>query len=536
MSCTSDLLELAAYNKIVGAIHQHSYAGSVRVLVSWVGKKDLQAVREAEVGPQNRGPNAAALEDGDFDLAVLLSDWDAEQTRGYEAWLAGRTNAQVRVEPCSLRSPIAMDAIYREASRVVTALLGELGSEAELTFHLSAGTPAMASVWILLAKCEHPARLIQSSWESGVEEADVPFDFDAVYVGSRHSDDDLLRLASGLPRRHPAFDELIHECAAMKEIVARATILASSSVPVLIEGESGTGKEVLARCIHRASKRAERPFIAVNCGALPKSVVESELFGHKKGAFSGAIADHPGLFRKAHGGTLFLDELGELEPDVQVRLLRVLQERKVRGVGETVEVPIDVRVVAATNRHLAEEVRAGRFREDLFFRLAVGVLPTIPPLRERGPDVKLLIESILAGVNEKLGEESEDFTPKSLRVGARRVFERYEWPGNVRELQNTLTRAVLWSHGDAITQAEAEAALLTLPKRSGDDILSRPLGEGFDIAELIEEVRDHYVARAWDEGREIQAEAARLLGLDHYQTYSNWLRRARERGRLPKRR
>jgi two-component system, NtrC family, response regulator AtoC len=235
--------------------------------------------------------------------------------------------------------------------------------------------------------------------------------------------------------------ELIGKSAAMQHVTDLAARVAPYPSTVLITGESGTGKEAIARTVHRQSPRAERPFVAVNCGAIPENLLESELFGHEKGAFTGADRAREGLVEEAEGGTLFLDEIGELPMQLQVKLLRVLQERSLRRVGGSAERAIDVRVLAATARDLAAEVRDSRFREDLFFRINV-VQIHVPPLRARTEDIPLLAEHFLLRHADRLGMDPVSPGPELLRVLA-----RYPWPGNVRELENALERAMILSGG-----------------------------------------------------------------------------------------
>jgi transcriptional regulator with PAS, ATPase and Fis domain len=307
----------------------------------------------------------------------------------------------------------------------------------------------------------------------------------------------------------------------MQRLLHRAAKVALRSVPVLIEGESGTGKELLAKAIHAASPRPYQPFIAVNCGAIPAELVESELFGHKKGAFTGAMQDRKGVFEAAGEGTLFLDEVGELPLTAQVKLLRVLQERSLTRVGDTQTLPVKARIIAATNRPLVTEIQAGRFREDLFYRLAVAVLK-LPPLREREGDLSLLIERLLEQVHQD-GAEDPGYQQKKLSPGAKNLMLTYAWPGNVRELLNTLHRAALWSETATITEEDVREALLLCPAHQEESVLERPLTPGFHLEELLGEVAQHYLHRALVETQGNKTKAAALLGLASYQTFNNWM-------------
>ncbi|MFT8242857.1 sigma-54 dependent transcriptional regulator [Roseomonas sp. BN140053] len=249
-------------------------------------------------------------------------------------------------------------------------------------------------------------------------------------------------------------DGPVHRDPAMAALLARAEAVARAEASVLITGESGTGKEVLARHIHAHSRRANGPFVALNCAALPETLLESELFGHEKGAFSGAVASRRGKFEQAEGGTLLLDEIGEMDVRLQAKILRVLQEREVDRLGGTAPVKVDVRILAATNRDLGAEVRAGRFREDLLFRLRVVSL-RIPALRERPADILPIAEHYARRYADANGFDRRDFSPQ-----ARAMLLGHAWPGNVRELENAVHRAVLLAAGDEIG---AEAIELDAP-------------------------------------------------------------------------
>jgi DNA-binding NtrC family response regulator len=248
---------------------------------------------------------------------------------------------------------------------------------------------------------------------------------------------------------------LLGQSAPMKRVLLLAQKVAPTDSAVLITGETGTGKELLARAIHAASRRKDGPFVAVNAGAIPENLQESELFGHKKGSFTGASTDRRGLFEEANGGTLFLDEIGDTSPPLQVKLLRALQNRSVRRLGESTERPVDVRVLAATNRPLERMVAQGEFREDLFFRLNVVHLH-LPPLRERGDDLRLLLGANLARFAAQLGKPVTGFSEEAWEA-----LTRYFYPGNVRELENIVHHAVLMADGSRVQLADLPPYLHT---------------------------------------------------------------------------
>lgn len=491
-----------------------------RALVSWVGIADLRAT-----GRSASGPVVSALAWGNFDHAALLSDFPAGRVTPFVDWVRTQSATHVELQVVHLSGPTQFGEIYLAASSAVSDLLKRFRTNVELTFHLSPGTPAMAAVWVILAKTRFPATLIESSMEYGVRVASVPFDISAEYVPDLLSGPDRrLRERSGEPVPDtPEFADIVHRSAPMRRILARAKRVAPRSVPVLIEGESGTGKELFAAAIHQASPRRDAPFIPVNCGAIPAELVESELFGHVKGAFTGAAGDRVGYFEAAHRGTLFLDEIGELPKPAQVKLLRVVQEGEVLRLGSTQAKQVDVRLIAATNRSLVEEVAAGGFREDLFFRLAVAVLH-LPALRERPGDIGLLIDRLLERIDAESSQEP-GYESKRLIPAARNVLLTYEWPGNVRELQNTLRRIAVWSEGPIIKPEDVRDALLPIRGTGSSHILDRPLGAGFSLPDLLAQVARHYLERAMKDANGNKSEAARSLGLRSYQTLSNWLDR-----------
>ena len=285
------------------------------------------------------------------------------------------------------------------------------------------------------------------------------------------------------------------------ELLKLAEHVAPTESTVLIQGESGTGKEVVARYIHNLSTRADGPFLSINCGALPENLLESELFGHVKGSFTGAVRDKQGLFAAARGGSFFLDEVGEMPPSLQVKLLRVLQEREAIPVGATEAIPVDVRIIAATNRELEEEIRRGNFRSDLFYRLNVIAL-NLPPLRDRRDDLLLLLEAFLQGMAQESGTE-----PKALSSDALDAVMVYEWPGNVRELENALEHAVVLSRGNLI---EGGSLPERITKRRKEPLVAERSYRNPTL-EVIERAYIMWVLQA--EGGN-KTRAAEVLGID----------------------
>ena len=481
------------------------------VLVCWVGGNDLKAGDGKEAGPI-----LSALRSVDFDAVELLCSYPIEHLDAYLAWLSTQTNVPIRSHHEVLSSPVNFGEIYQAASRHLKQLTTP---DTRLSILLSPGTPAMQAVWILLGKTRYPATFYQSSLEQGVQQVEVPFEIAAEYVPAANtiSTDKLVQLAGLDAPVDAAFDRIVTQSERMLALKAQAQILAAKQVPVLIYGETGTGKELFARAIHNAGPRSAAPFVAVNCGAIVPELIDSTLFGHKKGAFTGAIADRPGVFQQAHGGALFLDEFGELTPDVQVRLLRVLQEGTFTPVGSNQELKVDVRLITATHRNLMQEVAQGRFREDLFYRIAVGVLH-LPPLREREGDLLLLSEALLAGI----ASQDASLGNKKISAEAKSLILQHPWRGNVRELQSTLLRAALWCPGDLIAAHDIEQALFKLPDAQAD-VLAMDIAQGIDLQQVIAEVAGHYLRKALTLTGNNKTRAASLLGLKSQQTLSNWM-------------
>ena len=292
----------------------------------------------------------------------------------------------------------------------------------------------------------------------------------------------------------------------MLEVYNLIEKIAVTDSTVLISGESGTGKEIAARAIHFHSRRRERPFVSINCGALPENLLESELFGHVKGSFTGAIANKKGMFETAEKGTLFLDEVGEMSPWTQVKLLRTLQDRKVRRVGGTDEFPIDVRIIGATNQDLKKRIEEGKFREDLFYRLNVISLE-LPPLRNRKEDIPLLVSHFLSKYCDKMGRDMKRMAPRVMKV-----FESYSWPGNVRELENSIERIIAIEERETITESSLPEELIS-PQREQDR--SYEVKPGFDLNTTLDDISRNFVQQALQRTNGNLKETATLLGINY---------------------
>ncbi len=291
------------------------------------------------------------------------------------------------------------------------------------------------------------------------------------------------------------FGDIIGSCPSLLEVFRKVEKVATTDINVLITGETGTGKELIARELHRRSPRVKGPFVVVNCGAIPENLMESELFGHVRGAFTGAVATREGKFQAANGGTLFLDEIGEMPPALQVKLLRALQERTVMKVGDTKQESVDIRIVAATNRDLAQGIREGTFREDLFYRLNVVNLH-LPPLRERGEDVIVIAKFLLKRYAQEFDSKVKGFTPQALAV-----MRAYEWPGNIRQLENRIKKAIVLSDKTLIgaedLELTAESVRAVLP-----------------LAEAREEFSRRYILEVLERNGGNRTKTAKELGVD----------------------
>jgi two-component system response regulator AtoC len=305
----------------------------------------------------------------------------------------------------------------------------------------------------------------------------------------------------------PVISSMVGNSLQMQEIFKIIQKIAPSPSTVLISGESGTGKELVAFEIHRNSNRQDKPFIKINCAAIPSTLIESELFGHEKGAFTGAVSSKPGRFELSHTGTLFLDEVAEMPLEMQVKLLRVLQEQEFERVGGVTSIKVDVRIITATNKNLEEEVRAGRFREDLFYRLNV-VPITLPALRERRDDIDLLVKYFIAQFNEKLKKQITSVAPEALNI-----LRNYSWPGNIRQLENSLERMILMADGNELRARDISEEISGVASTLGSDQTEEPSSLKEIVKKQTQSLERDLIERALEETASNVTRAAEKLGL-----------------------
>lgn len=519
-----------------------------RVLVQWIGHTDLRAMAvslpagqrdeimqklKGEV-PQNGdvGPTKTLLNTQEFDEIRLLSNYPAAWNKNFATWLG----VKAKVIAVDLKKPTDYKTIFPLADTELAALRNRKDwGNTQLCLHLSPGTPAMAAVWLLLGKTRYPATFYETyggkSWVT-----EIPFDLTIDVIPEFFKDPDALlqHLASESPGEIEGFKDIVGDSTAIREAVGRAKRAAIRGVAILLLGESGTGKEMFAQAVHRASPRCDKPFLAINCAALSKSLLESELFGHTKGAFTGAEKERKGAFELVDGGTIFLDEVGECDLETQAKMLRVLQPlpgegpsiRSIRRLGDDRDRKVDVRIIAATNSDLHKAIRDGRFREDLFYRLAT-ITITLPPLRDRKVDIPRIAQKLLDQINRQFQEEEPNYKHKSLSASAISFVKRHAWPGNVRQLFNVLVQAAVMNDDCTLERTHLVAALGEMPADSSglNAILERPIGDDFEVEEYLNDVHRSYLRRAMEEAKGVKTQAARLLGMKNYQTLDAQLKR-----------
>ncbi len=531
----------------------------MEVLVSWIGTADLLSVVESapEVvkekirkktknrKPKDTGPLITLTSERIFDEIHLLCDWDDDIGSFFKEQLVKKSNTkgEVKVHFTTKLNPIRYEEIFRATDHFLEEVYRPLKSSDTLFIFLTSGTPAMAAIWVLLGKTKYSAKFLQtcnddevpdnkkSQKDKHVIDENIPINFTLerqnlsdnkgmfhlIEEGSQDGkefqdikgESDLLRLSKGLAKRAAIFD-----------------------APILLCGETGTGKELFARAIHDASPRKDAPYIALNCAAFPKELLESELFGYKKGAFTGAVKDKDGAFKLASQGTLFLDEIGECSLDLQAKLLRALQPKKdsdsltcltIHPIGAKEDIEVDVRVIAATNRDLRQMIRDKQFREDLYYRLAVIPIP-LPPLRERKGDLEILANSFLEDLNILYEKHNPQYKCKKFSSGTLNFIKSQEWPGNVRELHNAIRYAVVMGDGTEITPDDIKAAINHGP-HTPSIVDNVSLGEGFVLGNFLINIEVELIEKALKETKGKITQAAKILGFEQYQNLSTRLKK-----------
>ncbi len=437
-------------------------------------------------------------------MQILVVD-DELSMREYLEVLLSRGGYQVVTAP---DVATAVDTILKNNLDVVISDI-KLGQESGLAVLRAARASATPPEVILITAYGTPATAVEAMREGAYDYICKPFDNEELMllVQKALEKRELLRenrelRASGAP----GTQILVGKSPAMQQVWALINKVASSRSTVLITGESGTGKELVARAIHWKSSRSGQPFLPVNCAALAEGVLESELFGHVKGAFTGATADRAGILVSAGGGSVFLDEIGEISPAMQVKLLRVLQERRVKPVGSSEEIPFEARVLAATNRNLEAEVKSGRFREDLYYRLNV-IAIELPPLRKRREDIGMLANFFLDRMKETLGRPELNLSPTTLEL-----LEAYSFPGNVRQLENIIERAATLVEGSLLVPAALPPSLRgeSEPIRPNGAVVLAP---GFSLDRYLDETERHYLLAALEHADGNKTKAAEILNL-----------------------
>ena len=456
-------------------------------------------------------------------IFILADEWEDDWSQ-YKKWLekrlsiSGRPFNDVIIQRARITSPIDYPSILKLTDKWLSKLSED---SSELCINLSSGTPAMSVSSVLIGQGKSNTSFYQSTKGGESIIAEIPDDFGKRYFKSVSKS--IASNAISNPTKNQLLGNMIAESTAMKDVIYKAELLAPSELPTLILGETGTGKEVLATAIHGASLRTDNKFVKVNCGALPLSLVDSILFGHVKGSFTGAVKDHKGVFEQANEGTLFLDEVGELSLDVQVKLLRVLQEGEITRVGDDKTITIDVRIVAATHRSLSNLIDSGEFREDLFYRLAVGIIE-LPALRQRGDDIEKLALELMSNI-KNTSSKLPNYKSKNISDKGMKFILTQPWLGNIRELQSTLNRAFLWCKTESITEIDLEKSMLVRNKGKDQTEVVMSYHDKLDIAQLTDNYQKRHIEAALKASGNKKKHATSMLGLKDHQTLTNWMTR-----------
>tara|TARA_R110002033_G_C3896287_1_gene239489 strand:- start:10505 stop:12004 length:1500 start_codon:yes stop_codon:yes gene_type:complete len=493
----------------------------MHTLLTWLGSKDLDNM-------QNNANAAiatiAAKAEQPFDKIIILSNKDEDKWTQFERFLKkcmsiiNRPAIDIQIHNAHIDSPID----YPSIAKVTEKWINKLSEESEtLSINLTSGTPTMTTLSVLIGKGKSNTRFLQATPSNEIIEVNIPFDFAQAYVQSAAKG--IASKATSEPKLNNAFNELTAHSYSMKSVVSKAKKISTSEIPALIIGETGTGKELMANAIHQGSLRAQKPLRIVNCGALPENIVDSTLFGHKKGSFTGADRDHPGLFEQANGGTLFLDEVGELPLSIQVKLLRTLQQGEITRLGDTKNLYVDVRIIAATHQDLVSLVSQGKFREDLFYRLAVGIIE-MPSLRHRKDDIPYIVNQLVSEINLS-NTKHPSYKSKIISDQAINFIQTQTWQGNIRELWSTLNRAFLWSDEAVINEQDIVDSIINRQKHELKHNIVMSIHDKVDVVQITDDIKEKYVRAALTASGNVKKQAAKMLGLKDHQTLSNWMKR-----------
>ena len=490
----------------------------------------LKGLNPPKPMPDQPGPLKCLLDQEQFDEVHLLSDHGAVKNRHYLKWLGG----DPVLHPVKLTNPTDYPEVFKVVDDELASVVSVPRPHAlDLCVHLSPGTPTMTAIWLLLGKSKYHPTTFYQTHEGKAWVTSIPFDLVVDYVPQvlRDADARLQRLASQSPQDVEGFQGIVGDSRNLRVAVGLARRAARRDVSVLLLGESGTGKEKFARAIHDASPRKDKKFVSINCAAISRELLESELFGHKKGAFTGAMEDRDGAFKEADGGTLFLDEVGECDPAMQAKLLRVLQppdndpcHRVFYRVGESKPITSDVRIIAATNRDLHAAIAKNDFREDLYYRLAV-ITIKLPPLRERREDIPLLVAAAP-------GADQREFREEGAGLPAQKNF----WfrHGVCAKAPLAWQRPPVVQHaasggGDDGRRRDRPPGHGRRHRRSAREADRGPAGASARrrllLTDYLEEIQRHYLLRAMKEAGGVKTKAAELLGYKNYQTLAAQLER-----------
>ena len=500
----------------------------MKILFSWVGHADLlgfggdcPAIQEqvkSLIKKQDftaSGPVKITISQKEFDKIILLWNYNAPELMEQYCQYCGERTLTI---PVVVANPTNYRAVFDVASGVIET---NHSPGDGLYYLLSPGTPAMAAIWVLLGKTKFAGTFLQT-YQNQLSITDIPFDITIdVLPALMHKTDQLLEHLPDVSQV-AGFEDIIGNSTAIRQAVLRASKAAMHNVSVLITGESGTGKEMFARAIWKASPRKNKPFEAINCAALPANLLEAELFGYKKGAFTGASKDHDGAFKRLNGGTLFLDEIGECSLELQAKLLRVLQPppgktlscREFYPVGAEHPEYSDVRIITATNRDLSSMIAEQKFRDDLYYRLSAISLH-LPALRERKEDIPPLAEALLARINDDFKRETSGYEDKKFCGDTKIFIKNHPWHGNVRELFNAILQGVVMASGKNIKIFDMGLSEAVSAIEESSEIPY--IADEFSLDNTLETIEKRYIHAALKQSGNNKSQAARLLGFSSYQ-------------------